>query len=307
MCRRRRRRGGSWRCRRCSGDPARTCTSGRLDRRVEVLVDAPSRRREWELSGRTSGNTVVNFPGPPEWLGQFVDVTIRRAGPNSVWGEPAVRSLDGARRATVTIVTSANVNAGRCDDRDDHQGADGRSRSPTCPSSSCAISDGQKVLPIWVGVFEANAIALQIENIQTPRPMTHDLLRNIIQDLQAAVEQDRRLRSEGEHLLRAHPSADAGRPGRDRRAAERRDRAGAAHARADPGRRERHRQRQDRRPHQREAGQRSAAAVARVSSTRTTWGNTRCRCSSVAGSVRPTEIWNCQLRAAVESAGRQFP
>jgi len=48
--------------------------------------------------------------------------------------------------------------------------------------------DGEKVLPIWVGVFEANAIALQIENIQTPRPMTHDLLRNIIEDLQAAVE-----------------------------------------------------------------------------------------------------------------------
>jgi hypothetical protein len=48
--------------------------------------------------------------------------------------------------------------------------------------------DGQRVLPIWVGVFEANAIALQIENIQTPRPMTHDLLRNVIQDLQAAVE-----------------------------------------------------------------------------------------------------------------------
>ena len=49
-------------------------------------------------------------------------------------------------------------------------------------------SDGQKVLPIWVGVFEANAIALQIENIQTPRPMTHDLLRNIIEDLQATVD-----------------------------------------------------------------------------------------------------------------------
>jgi bifunctional DNase/RNase len=48
--------------------------------------------------------------------------------------------------------------------------------------------DGQRVLPIWVGVFEANAIALQIENIQTPRPMTHDLLRNVIQDLQAVVE-----------------------------------------------------------------------------------------------------------------------
>ena len=49
-------------------------------------------------------------------------------------------------------------------------------------------SDGQKVLPIWVGVFEANAIALQIENIQTPRPMTHDLLRNVIQDLRATVD-----------------------------------------------------------------------------------------------------------------------
>jgi len=47
--------------------------------------------------------------------------------------------------------------------------------------------DGQKVLPIWVGVFEANAIALQIENVSTPRPMTHDLLKNIIQDLEAAV------------------------------------------------------------------------------------------------------------------------
>src|SRR5215471_3825220 len=48
--------------------------------------------------------------------------------------------------------------------------------------------DGQKVLPIWVGIFEANAIALQIENIATPRPMTHDLLRNVIQDLKAAVQ-----------------------------------------------------------------------------------------------------------------------
>ena len=64
-----------------------------------VLVDATSRRREWELTGRTSGNTVVNFPGPPAWLGQLVDVTIRRAGPNSVWGEPVdtpvLRSFDG--------------------------------------------------------------------------------------------------------------------------------------------------------------------------------------------------------------------
>src|SRR6476620_10829873 len=48
--------------------------------------------------------------------------------------------------------------------------------------------EGQKVLPIWVGIFEANAMALHIENIATPRPMTHDLLRNVIHDLKAEVE-----------------------------------------------------------------------------------------------------------------------
>jgi bifunctional DNase/RNase len=48
--------------------------------------------------------------------------------------------------------------------------------------------DGQKVLPIWVGMFEANAIALQIENVSTPRPMTHDLLKNVIHDLKASVQ-----------------------------------------------------------------------------------------------------------------------
>ena len=48
--------------------------------------------------------------------------------------------------------------------------------------------EGDRVLPIWVGIFEANAIALQIENIATPRPMTHDLLRNIITDLDGQVD-----------------------------------------------------------------------------------------------------------------------
>ena len=47
---------------------------------------------------------------------------------------------------------------------------------------------GDRVLPIWVGIFEANAIALQIENIATPRPMTHDLLRNLIVELGLTVD-----------------------------------------------------------------------------------------------------------------------
>ena len=43
-------------------------------------------------------------------------------------------------------------------------------------------------LPIWVGIFEANAIALQIEKIVTPRPMTHDLLKSMLVNMHATVE-----------------------------------------------------------------------------------------------------------------------
>ena len=70
-----------------------------VGRRVEVLVDSRSRRRDWELSGRTSGNTVVNFPGPPQWIGRLVEVEVRRAGPNSLWGEP-VPQLDSVAVGT---------------------------------------------------------------------------------------------------------------------------------------------------------------------------------------------------------------
>ena len=49
-------------------------------------------------------------------------------------------------------------------------------------------STGQKALPIWVGIFEANAIALEIESISTPRPMTHDLLKNLVQSMKAEIQ-----------------------------------------------------------------------------------------------------------------------
>lgn len=45
----------------------------------------------------------------------------------------------------------------------------------------------KKVLPIWVGIFEANAIALEMEQVSTPRPMTHDLIKNIIDGFKAQV------------------------------------------------------------------------------------------------------------------------
>ena len=65
---------------------------------VDVLVDSRSRRREWELSGRTSGNTVVNFSGDPGWIGRLVPVRITAANPYSLRGEAL--ALDTAPAGT---------------------------------------------------------------------------------------------------------------------------------------------------------------------------------------------------------------
>jgi uncharacterized protein len=48
--------------------------------------------------------------------------------------------------------------------------------------------DGRLFLPIWIGVFEANAIALRIEGVEPPRPLTHDLLRSVFEHLEASIE-----------------------------------------------------------------------------------------------------------------------
>jgi tRNA-2-methylthio-N6-dimethylallyladenosine synthase len=61
-----------------------------VGQRVEVLVDAISRRRDTELAGRTAGNIVVNFPGPGSWLGRLIPVHITEAMPNSIRGEALI-------------------------------------------------------------------------------------------------------------------------------------------------------------------------------------------------------------------------
>jgi len=48
--------------------------------------------------------------------------------------------------------------------------------------------NSERILPIWIGVFEANAISLKVENIATPRPMTHDLLKNILSKFNIPIE-----------------------------------------------------------------------------------------------------------------------
>jgi tRNA-2-methylthio-N6-dimethylallyladenosine synthase len=61
--------------------------SATVGQTVDVLVDSRSRRRDWELSGRTSGNTVVNFTGDASWIGRIVPVRIVAANPYSLRGD----------------------------------------------------------------------------------------------------------------------------------------------------------------------------------------------------------------------------
>ncbi|MBI3402734.1 MAG: tRNA (N6-isopentenyl adenosine(37)-C2)-methylthiotransferase MiaB [Acidobacteria bacterium] len=63
---------------------------------MDVLIDAASRRRASELSGRTGTNVVVNLPGPGAWVGQMRRVRIERAGPHSVWGQAVDAGFDSA-------------------------------------------------------------------------------------------------------------------------------------------------------------------------------------------------------------------
>jgi bifunctional DNase/RNase len=61
------------------------------------------------------------------------------------------------------------------------------------PSSNVPIVilrdiQSQLFLPIWIGVFEANAIALRLEGVEAPRPMTHDLLRSMVEQLGGRIE-----------------------------------------------------------------------------------------------------------------------
>ncbi|MEI6669987.1 MAG: tRNA (N6-isopentenyl adenosine(37)-C2)-methylthiotransferase MiaB [Acidobacteriota bacterium] len=65
----------------------RTIHAGQVGQRFDVLIDSISRRRDSEISGRTTGNTVVNLPGSADQLGHIVSVLIERAGPHSLWGQ----------------------------------------------------------------------------------------------------------------------------------------------------------------------------------------------------------------------------
>src|SRR4051812_7701718 len=77
-----------------------------VGRDVDVLLDSASKRRDTELSGRTSQNVVVNVPGPSAWIGRTMTVRVARAGPHSVWGEVVDRARRIATPAPRVALTS---------------------------------------------------------------------------------------------------------------------------------------------------------------------------------------------------------
>ena len=68
-----------------------------IGREEQVLVESRSRRRDWELSGRTSGNTVVNFAGDPDWIGRLVTVRVTDANPNSLRAQAVQAAVEAGQ------------------------------------------------------------------------------------------------------------------------------------------------------------------------------------------------------------------
>jgi tRNA-2-methylthio-N6-dimethylallyladenosine synthase len=77
-------------------EQARAISEAMVGTVQRILVEGPSRKDPAQLSGRTENNRVVNFDGPPELVGQFVDVQITAALPNSLRGRALVRDLAGS-------------------------------------------------------------------------------------------------------------------------------------------------------------------------------------------------------------------
>src|SRR5205807_10540376 len=96
-----------------------------------------------------------------------------RAGDRGAAAQPAGRAPTGAREGRMLVEMKVR----------------GLALDPVSnmPIIILRDEDDKRSLPIWVGIFEANAIALELEKIPTPRPMTHDLIKNILESLEAQV------------------------------------------------------------------------------------------------------------------------
>ena len=183
-----------------------------VGRVFEVLVEGSDRTGQ-RVSGRSPFNHLVHvdgIPGTP--AGTFV-MRRRREGsfelPRSATASPV--TLCRYRRHGPRVL----IRAARLPRFDTRRGAVVSVRmdvkalivDPIANMPVVILRDAEdkNFLPIWVGVFEANAIALQLEGVRTPRPMTHDLLKETISLLGCQRRSGRHHEAAREHVLRGDP------------------------------------------------------------------------------------------------------
>jgi len=135
---------------------------------VAVLVEGISKNRKEEVTGRTPDNKIVNFPAPLTVIGHTVMVAITDAFLHSLRG-----SMINERGQIMMIQMKVA----------------GITIDPLTSTPIVILKDMEekKAIPIWIGLFEASAIATRLENISFSRPMTHDLIKNIIDKLEAKL------------------------------------------------------------------------------------------------------------------------
>ncbi len=158
---------------------------------LEVMVEGYQPARD-QVTGRTSQNKTLNFTVPegiaPPKVGSYAQVRVVRAHPNSLVGEMVAVNRSAGTPSGVHVLSLTGVTREVCVEVE--MRIRGLMLDPTTNMPIIVLKDvnSDSVLPIWVGVFEANAIALEIEKVAPPRPMTHDLLKNAIVGLGATVE-----------------------------------------------------------------------------------------------------------------------
>ena len=152
-------------------------------RMQEVLVEGRSKRSPQEFAGGSEPTRSSTSSGPRELLGRLARVAITEAHPHSLKG----RWVAGFSTCQPCGGTPEDIPKGGIMLRE--MTVSGLTIDPFTNSPIMILKDvdSDKAVPIWIGLLEATAIASELENIKFSRPMTHDLLKNIMELMETTV------------------------------------------------------------------------------------------------------------------------
>ena len=161
---------------------------------MDVLVDSVSRRREWEISGRTTGNTVVNFPGRRPGLAGWCPCASRGR----------VRSVSAASQCLTLPEPKPSVKReARRADRNDNQGTDGRSSHQHADHSSARCGRAEGAADLGGDLRSERHCAADRERQHAASDDARSAQERHQRSQRGSAE-DRRLRPQGQHVFRAH-------------------------------------------------------------------------------------------------------